>query len=604
MSFSYPLVNPSTPYYDGAATVGDIAPTAVGIAGREYPIDMPKYRHRGLPSFRDSVVSGAEPSDQQFDVQAARWRARHSFHAGAGQQVIDLEDDANPSQFYASRGIDPWTKFQACLLPDVEQVKAVALDGLMIAVTGTHVYARTGTQQVQFTADLVTWTTVTGMAAEDIVDLTSDGTSCYIATTGHIYSSNGGAASSVTSASPTSSFNKLAFVANRLLAGDGELLVEVGASTLDTIYDHYQSAFRWTVMFAVGSRIYVGGYAGNRSELFTTLVLDDGSIVKSSEAASFFPGELLNDAMSYGGVVILATSKGVRLGSLGSDSSLQYGPLIDDPGNVQALAAEGRFVWFGWESFPETGSGLGRMALDEFTETLAPAFATDVFTEDVTDDVVAAGRFNNRTLFAVAGDGIYATDPGTYVTDGWLDTGEVYFGTVENKSVSEMRAQTAPLATGQAVTVVMSDAENGVSIADGSSSSVGSVGVAVNAEGEIVNRISARITLTGPGTSTPCLRQWRARAYPIGPPFEEWIVPLIIDDVVIIGSGQGQHKSYDVWDEVERIKGFWQSREVVTYSEGQHAHRVRIDNFEFMPSGWRDDADWLKGILVVRLLSV
>ena len=82
-------------------------------------------------------------------------------------------------------------------------------------------------------------------------------------------------------------------------------------------------------------------------------------------------------------------------------------------------------------------------------------------------------------------------------------------------------------------------------------------------------------------------------------------MPLIISSAVTIGEGQGQVRSYDVYDEVERIKSFWESREVIIYQEGNHAHRVRIDNFELEPGDWRDDGDWLDATtLTVRLLSV
>lgn len=607
MSITYPLVLPALPLYTGAVTAVDPVPNTASLAGKEYPIDLEKYSHRGLPAFREGVVQTNQPSDHLFDSQGAWWRYRFSFHHGAGQRVADLDDEQDPAVFYESRGINPWEKYQACLLNATEEVRTSAIEGIILCATATHVYARTAAQQVYRSADLITWNLITGMAAEDIVDMTTDGTSCYIATTGHIYEvESTTSATSITTGTPTTSFNQIAFVANRLLAGDGELLVEVGSSSLDTIYNHYQDAFRWTAIFNVGSRIYVGGYAGNRSELFSTIILEDGSIATSNEATSFFAGEQILDAMSYGGSVLLATSKGVRFATLGTDSTLTYGPVIDAPGISRCLAAEGRFAWFGWESFPDAGAGVGRLAFDEFVGPLQPAYATDEFTEDTsTDDkIVDVVRFGGRTVFAVAGEGVYATDLDTYVDSGYIDSGEIYFGTVENKSVGEVRAQTSTLASGESVAVSVTDVESGTVLASGSSSTLGSVGVAVNAEGEQSNRVRVIVTLGGPGTSTPCLRQWRARAYPIGPPVEEWIVPFIIDDSVILGDGQGHVRSIDVWDEVEALKAYWETREVVIYQEGNHAHRVRIDNFEFKPKDWRDDGDWLNGTLTVRLLSV
>jgi hypothetical protein len=607
VSFSYTLAHPSTPLYSGAVAIIDVPETVVGLAGVDYPIDLENFTHRGLPSFRDGVVTSREPNDQLFDSQGAWWRYRFSFHHGAGQAVVDLEDDNDSARFLASRGIDPWTKYQACLLPDTTQVKAAAIDGIIMGATATHLYVRTAAQTVERSADLSTWNAVTGMAAEDVVGITTDGTDAYIATTGHVYrvTPAGVGATSVNSGTPTNGLTSIAFVGNFLLVGDGNILADASTSpsAYTTVKTHFQTGFEWTCIFQVGSRIYAGGFSGNRSELYSATTTSDGSLVLAAEAASFFAGELLNTALSYGGAVVLATSKGIRFATLAADGTLQYGPLIDGPGDSTCLAAEGRFVWFGWETFPETGSGVGRLALDQFVDTLQPAYATDVFTEDDSTGVVAVARFANRTVFAVAGDGVYATVAGTWVAEGYIDLGELYFGTVEDKSVSETRARTGPLDAGEAVGLEIFDGETGESLASGTSSVANTVGVAVNADGEIVNWMTGRITLTGPGTSTPCLRQWRARAYPIGPPVEEWIVPLILHERDIVGSGQGQIRPYNPHTEVERIKTLWRSREVITFQIGAHAHRVRIDNFSWDPADWTDDSAWLEGTLTVRLLT-
>lgn len=606
MGFSFPLFAPSTPYYTGSVAAIDIPETVVGLAGVDYPIDTTKYRHNGLAAFREGVVQSAEPNDQLFDSQGAWWRYRFSWHHGAGQVVADLERDGDPARFSASRGIDPWTKYEACLLPDTELVRSSAIDGIILVATANRLYVRTHSQQVWFSADLTAWTQVTGLAAENVVDLSTDGSDCYIATTGHIYkvTDAGAGATSVTSGTPTGAFTMVAFVSNRLLAGDNNDLVEVGASTLDVIRTHYQTAFRWTTAFQVGSRIYVGGYAGNRTELYSLTTTDAGALVLDAEAASFFAGELLHTAISYGGSVVLGTSEGIRFASLAGDGTLQYGPAISDAGAVRCAAAQGRFVWFNWDAFPDAGTGLGRLALDTFTDTLTPAYATDVFTEASSADVVDVARFGDRTVFAIAGVGVYATDPDTFVDEGYIDAGEIYFGTVEDKSITEIRARTTTLTTGQSVTLEVADGENAVSLGSGSAATVGAAGIAVNAEGEIVNRITLRVTIGGPGTSTPCLRQWRARAYPIAPGVEEWIVPLIIRRRVITGAGEGQVRSYVPWDEVDKIREHWLAKDVVLYQEGIHAHRVRIDNFECNDVEWDDGAEWFDLICTVRLLSV
>ena len=605
MSFALTLSAPAYPFYSGDVAAIEIAPTTVGLDGISYPIDLTGYRHAALPAFRDGVVQTDEPSDQLFDSQGAWWRYRFSWHHGAGQAVADLDRDGDSARYETSRGIDPWTRYELCLQPDVENVLTVNVDSPAIGSTATHLYIQTDAQTVQRSGDLVTWNTITGMAAENIVSITSDGVDAIIATTLHIYRVTPASVNAVafTTAVPTNTYNNVVIASNKLLASDGNLLVEVKAATLDVIHTHFQSSFKWTSIFQVGSKIYVGGYAGNRSELYTLTTTDTFALAVSAEAASFFAGELLYTALSYGGSVILGTSKGIRFAALGGDGVLQYGPLIEEPGQVKAIAAEGQYVWFNWENFPDAGTGLGRLALDEFADTLQPAYATDLFTEVSSAAIEAVARFANRTVFVVNSVAAFASDPGTFVPVGYLDAGELFFGTVEDKSISEVRLRCDQLATNESVALTLTNAETGASLGSGTANTVGSVGIAVNAEGAIVNRLGARLELRGPGTSSPCVRQWRGRAYPIAPGVEEWIVPLIIQSRVTIGISEGQVVSMNPWEHATRLIEKWRTREVMLYQEGQHAFRVRIDRFEIQAVDWRDDHDWFEITFVVRLLS-
>lgn len=605
MSFSHSLHLPSLPFYEGAVAAIDETPTSVALGGIQYLIDLKEYRYQGIPALKDAgAVQGGEPSDQMFDTQGSWWRYRLSFHHGAGQRVADLDAEvADRFRFASSRGVDPFEKYQACLIHATAKVLDVAADDIFMATTATHVYVSDGSV-VKRSADLVVWDAITGLSGT-VVGITSDGTNVYIATTNDIFAVGSGlAASDFTTATPSTAYNNIAFVANRLLVGDGNRIAEVGTTSLTNIYTHFQTAFRWTTIFNVGSRIYLGGFSGNRSELFSATTTDAGALVLAAEAASFFAGELLRTALAYGGSVILGTSEGVRFATLGADGTLQYGPLIDAPGDTRALAAQGRFAWFGWETFPDAGSGLGRLALDTFADTLQPAYASDIFTDDVNGDIMAAARFKDRTVFAVKSEGVYASDPVDWVEAGYIEIGELYFGTVEDKSVTEARARVDPLEDGESVTIEMYNAETAELLASGTATATDDVGVVVNAEGSAVNRMTMRITLGGDGSSEPCLRHWRVRAYPIVPGTEEWLVPLIIHSRVIVGAGEGEVASYDPWVEVERIRGYWRSRQVITYQEGDHSFRVRVDNLQVGAAKWTDGGEWFEVTCTVRLLSV
>ncbi len=601
MSFSIPTYNSGTPFFTGAFADPRVIPYTINLDGQDYPIDLEKYRHAGLSKFREGVVTSAQISDNLLNSAGGWWRYRTTWDAGAGQKLADLEEDDRADQFFESRGVDPWEENQLCLLHDTTQKLAVTAAAIHMASTSQYLYVSDGTG-VKRSADLTTWSSITGIAGT-VQDMCSDGTNVYIATSTDCYTVASTTAASLTSTAGATSYDKVAFVGNRLIAASANVVGELGTATFTAVYTHFQPSFRWTTIFAVGSRIYFGGYSGNRTELYTTDTGSTGALVKSAEAATFFAGELLLCALSYGGAVLLGTSEGLRFATLGSDSTLQYGPLISQPGAVRDIAAQGRFAYFAWENFPDSASGVGRAALDQFTSDLLPAFATDVYTEALVDDVVAVERFLDRTCFGVTADGVYVENTATYVTSGYLDSGELTFGTVEDKSISSILVRYDPIVATESVGVALED-EYATAIGNKTDSAAGSTSMNLDVVDGQANRTRVTLTLGGDGSSTPCITQWRMRAYPVAPPVEEWIVPLIIKSQVVVNDSEGQVLSLDPWTETAKLRSLWDTGEVVLYKEGNYAFRVRIDNFQIDAGEWRDGSDWFECVCTVRLLSV
>jgi hypothetical protein len=597
-----PFYGGGAPFFTGEYSLESQLPFTVTLDGRDYPIDLTEYRHNGLAKFREGVVTSSEPNDQLFNSQGAWWRYRYSWHLGAGQEIADLDADAIPFRFDDSRRVDPWNRYRICLQPATERKLAVTAAEIAMVATSQYVYVSDGTG-VKRSADLTTWATVTGLTGT-VNDMTTDGINCYIATSTAVYTVGSSLAASATStATPTTGFDRIEFVGNRLIVADANKIGELTPTTLDDFYTHYQVSFRWTAIFQVGSRIYVGGFAGNRSELFSVTTLADGSLALSAEASTFFIGELLNAALSYGGAVILATTKGVRFATLAQDATLQYGPLIEAPGDSKCVTAEGRFAWFGWDSIESGRAGIGRMALDEFVDVAQPPYAADLSTGLDSGDVVAITRFGGKTLFAVSADGVFGPTAATYETEGWVTSGAITFGTVEDKSLSQIRLAFSELDVGESVSVEVTD-RFGTVLGSQTASTDGSVEMTLDLSGEETNQALVKLTLRGDNSSTACVNQWRMRGYPVAPGTEEWLVPLIIHSDLVVNDGQGQRMSVDPWEAMERIREKWLSGQVVLYREGAHTTRVRIDNFQIATADWRDGSDWFEITCVVRLLSV
>lgn len=606
MAVARPLFGDGYPLFEGSLSVPEPLPGNANIAGRDYLIDLRKYRRSGVPTLRENAVTSGEPDDQLFDSEGAWWRYRSDWSHGAGQRRLDLGTERDAARFWESRGIDVWDPYNACLLPTTELERAVATsgDGLRMVVVDQFVYYADGTN-VYRSSDLSSWTQVTGLAGTPR-DLAGDGVDCFVATSTNLYRVAPGSPAAVAATSagaPGAGYHTVAFVGNRLLASGENVLYEIGASTADTILTHGQPAFRWTTIFSIGSRIYVGGFAGNRSELITLQTLDDGALARGPEAAPFGPGELLRTGLSYGGAALLGTSLGIRFAQIGGDGSLTYGPLIDDPGDVRCICAEGRYAWFGWSTFLETGSGVGRLDLATQPAALQPAYASDVFTEADTEIVRAVVRFDDRTLFLLDGNGIYASSEDTYLSTGWLDTGDVYFGTVERKGLTEIQLRFDPLVASETVSVEVDD-QAGVSIGTGSVDTDSADGLLLDLEGDRCDFANMRITLTGPGATTPCLKLWRLRAYTTPPVVERFIVPIILHDKLVLGSGDGYVVSFAVLEEQEFLISLWRSKEVIGFRIGDRTYRVRVNNYEEMPTSWTDDKDTPQGTFTVELLTV
>ena len=599
--------------YGGAAVAERPIPFTVSLHGVEYPIELrgpdgrQLYSRRSLDRQKTGIVQSSQPDDSQFNNEGGWFRYITSWHLGTGQEVQDFGEDFSPFRFSDSRGMNPWDRFCIKPLPATEEVANATASTIHVIATGVYCYYSDGTT-VYRSSDLSTWNAITATAGT-VQALATDGSRVYIATTSHIYTvdDSGGTAAATFTASG-GSYDNVAFVGNRLLASVANVLYEIDSAGTRTAFEtHYQTAFRWTTIFAIGSRIYLGGYAGNRSEIYTATVDSTGSLVRSAEAAPFPFGELLNTAISYGGQVVLCTSLGVRLAALTGDGALTYGPLIDDAGNCLAAAAEGRFVWFGWEGFFGEGTGLGRLALDDFVASLQPAYASDVATADAIADVTGVARFGGRTVFGVSGAGVYADTPATFVTEAWVESGQVYFGTVEPKSLASLTVRTAVLDANTTLTVDVSD-ELGDTISSRSVTGPSVRGldaslVQPSDDDTQVQWAKVRLTLTGDGSSSLCALSWRMRAYPVIPLVEEWIVPLIIHRHVVVNDTDGQLRSLDQLENVERLVDVCRDGRIVPYREGERTYRVRIDKYEWNPGEWDDTSDFFDGLMVVRLLS-
>jgi hypothetical protein len=589
-------------------------PRSIKLNSIDYAIDPAKTQRASIPPLRENIVSSNEPTDSLFNAEAAWSRYRYSWHRGAGQTFDDLREDADPFRFSDSVGVDVWTQGQLTLLPGSTNERTLAGSDPQMIVSGIYVFCSDGATLYR-SDDGDTWTAMTAPGG-DVQGLSTDGTNLFVATTTNLvmYVGSGTSKTDFSAGPVAGNFHSVHFVGNRLFASKANVLHEVATDgTLSTVKTHYaggSTGFRWKAVWAVGSKIYFGGYHGVRSEIYTATDVA-GTLASASESTQLPLGELLYHAFAHAGVVILCTSKGVRLAQPQADATLTYGPLVEITGGCQHGVAEGRFVWVtaDWDHAGTFKAGTYRLALDEFTDTLKPAYANDVYVAPGSAlSSTQVARFNSSTLWAINAHGVrraidIAAGGTLFQTSGTVTSGRIYFGTVEPKYLASALARFADLDANDSVAVsVLSDF--GVVVSGTESDEDDSELVLASSSAVSPTWFQVTVTLGGLGATSPTFQQWRMRAYPVPPGASVWQIPLLLREKVTIGNGAGEEVTLNVATQLANIEALFASRAPVTFEVGSTSYTVRVDGYRFDGETWRAEGDAMQGVCLVRLIEV
>ena len=334
-----------------------------------------------------------------------------------------------------------------------------------------------------------------------------------------------------------------------------------------------------------------------------------GVLAVAAQATTFPTYEFLYGGFGYGGNAIVWSNRGIRFATITGDNSLTYGNLIETDHPVYAASAYNKFIWFDMKR-ADGKFQVGRMSLEDFTQTLTPSFSTEYVNTSYTDEISSMlyVQYTGQTtgqLFVLDDTGrIFRQSTTAYATTGHFTSGDIYFGTAEPKSLGRARLRFDKLRANETVKISIYNSETNALLATQTASLVDQEAIDLTPSGVEFTRAYVRVDLTGDGTTTPTVRQWNVQAYPISPPVRQWQVPLIIGQTVLLGSGEGVMVTYDPWEEFEYIRSLWRNRSILTYTEGGHSTRARVDNFLVRPTKWTDDGDWLEITLTIQLLSV
>ena len=578
---------PASSFYTGTGAtqlVPDIFPIAIN--GRPYMLDMKtgQFTRQYDARVRDSVDQSTEPGESALNPQGLWRRSQSSWHYGAGQQYSDTAD-AESYRFYSSKGVDPWTRGRLSLLRDTTNVYPTAGTNLYAVTANGRLYGTDG-QNVKYTTDFVTVTTVTGTAASNLYSITSDGYNVFYSyANGDIDQTNAGVSTSSAYITGIEA-GVLAYVRGRLMvAGQGvdkrkiwNITTAAGSSANNpsALYTHPNTNWTW-VGFAAGQNyIYCAGYAGNTSIIYKTQIKADGTSLDIPTAAAELPlGEIVQSIYGYLGYIILGTTTGFRFCSTDTDGNLTVGPLVETGASVGAMAGIGKYVYFSWSNFDATSTGIGRMDVSVFISPNQPAYAADLMAT-AQGTVQSIHEFQNDVLFTVSGVGVFQPHATNLVSSGYLRSGIYRWGVPDAKFIPKLDLRCLPLAG----SVTLSVASDGGSFYDFATfSTVNAKEKTFDGLEDKIFEAEIKVTLArdAVGTAGPTLTRWMARAYAAPLRSQIFSVPIIMHHKLNI---QGREYWQDVDIELGYLRDLVDNPRVVTYQENTETFAVVVENVQ------------------------
>lgn len=607
----------------------------VTIDGTSYFVEASGYQRTTVPVLREQRDTSNEAGEQQLNTQM--WlRSQTDWSYGSGQEYLD-NDDSDRRRFHTSSGIDPWTKGQVSLLPICEDKGNTGNDVIMKVFTSgstDYMYVASGTNlyyATNFNTASPTWTTVTALASpQTITDFTSDGTSVFIAY-GSARSLTKTAVGATTQPAGLGSAHpdKIRVVGGRLIVLDANKIEEraatgpvLGSATFELTQDGV-----WQDVCVGPVGLYAAANSNGIGSFYFLAAGTDGAITNPQQVADLPRGETVNAMTSYGGLLIIATSKGLRVAAMQQDGSISYGPVIDNGGAAYSLATDERFVWFG------TSSGqVYRADLSVFTEPLVPAWATDVVSTGSTPgNVTWVARVDGKTYFVDVANGVQGdAASGNKVASGTLTIGGVRWNSQFEKVLREIEVRSSPTLAIASDTAYDESGEtyDDADLAyDGLLSPVSgtikvkvTTGVGVDlTELTLTDRVSSTldysrsdkytITFTLERDSTtltagPVFESWQVQAFPSPTRIDEIVLPLVLKKRVASSRGHGAAVQQNPKALYDALRTLMANKSVVTYQEGNHSNQVVVDQLQFTPEQLSADADWWEGTCIVRLLTV
>jgi len=613
---------PSPAFYSGTATSNLVPyPFPVSLGGHYYGVEWDpsaigvwgaRFKRESLPLIRQQADASNTPGEQSISPEQFWRRSQDTWQLGMGQVHLD-RSTSDIRRYHFSSGVNPWNPWQLSLLNDTTNVYSSNNAGLQCVTAGQYVYILDGGAMKFANNNLSSWTTVTASGSPaNPVSIDSDGYNVWQARqTSGVYTSTTGSSTATSYATASGkSLTLVRFCKSRVIvaSSDGVLYNVIRSGSLgtsDTLLDLSSRNFTWVDVVGGQSQIYAAGYAGDKSYIYRTAIKSDGTALDVPIVAAQLPdGEIVRSLGEYLGYIFVGSDKGFRFCSVNADGSLLIGGLIQTPAPVYCFEGQDRFVWYGLSNYDEN-TGLGRIDPTNFTETLMPAYASDLMVQNTQGTVRSVGTYQGRRIFTVDGYGLYqeATTP---ISSGYFVSGVISYGISDPKVAMYLDIKHEPLQGTVTVGIINDQSDADLDIDEvhtiGISSEVGSVGPnhAFPCGQLLGENFQIVISLQSDGTNSPIVNRYTLRSYPVPVRTAQWNVPILIYPTVTIGD---KDWAQDSDAEYNYLIGLHQSQNVVTLQVADNSYQVVMYDYQWLPDAV-DIHGKVRGIFYAQLKEI
>lgn len=498
--------------------------------------DQYPYRRQLIDIRKQQFDSSADPGEQSL---SGWWiRSQSSFTGGAGINFLEpTSDERVMRSFNDSVGVNVWNDGEVTLLDAMDYVPLPNFTTKFMCVcfdsSGNERIITAGSTSIQIrnTSGVQVGSSITTGFTGNIIGLVSIGTGFVFwtsTTSGGVYLVSGNLSFATTIYAPSNpgtnahTINRVWYVKNRLIVAQTDSsgkknLTEAslasgynGQLSSTHICEINQSTWVWSDVIDIPSGFLISGYSGGYSTVSRVGLNSNGSILTltyPTTVAEMPAGEYILCMKSYlGSYVGIGTNKGFRVGTVDSNGLLSYGPLIVSPyGNVTAITAFDRFLWFAALEYSSIYSGVTtyRVDLSDPDGSGFFPYAADVSIGGDIDVYNMSTLSNGKIVATLSSSGALYIQSDNSVSSGTLVTGKIRFSTLEPKVFKRIRVR------GNVSMNISSYDDNGTltDVVDVNSSNVGSE-FAVK-PGDPMDYMSLRFTITGGS-----LRGYQLKALP------------------------------------------------------------------------------------------